>query len=272
MVSVQPLESFDLPGLEPYRTMRRQLEHCQQGIFVAEGEKVVERLLASPFPVLSAVMPAACFERLRAAFESRPEMIPVYLGDKPMLEQMTGFSMYQGVMAVGQIPALSTLDQVIKECPAPHFFAAVDGITNAENMGALVRSCVAFGAQALVVSETCCSPFLRRAVRNSMGAVFKLPVVETHSFLDALRKMRAQGMQVVAAHPHDEKNTLYNTRLDGNICVLFGSEGDGLSPEILQECDRAISIPMAHEVDSLNVACAGAVFMYEISRQRRIST
>src|SRR5262249_58587803 len=94
------------------------------------------------------------------------------------LESLTGFSMFQGVLAVARIPPPVSLEQILNDTARPHLFAAVDALTNAENLGALVRNCVAFSVQALIVGETSSSPFLRRAVRTSMGTILQLPVIE----------------------------------------------------------------------------------------------
>src|SRR5205814_194278 len=110
--------------------------------------------------------------------KARPEEIHVYVAEKEVLEKLTGFSMYQGLLAMGRIPAPATVEGVLQSSPRPWLFAAVDGLTNAENLGALVRNSAAFGVQALLVGETSSSPFLRRAVRSSMGTIFQLPVVE----------------------------------------------------------------------------------------------
>src|SRR5215469_2509282 len=178
MIRIEKISSFDAPELRPYATMRRPVEHETQGIFVAEGEKVVRRLLESHFTVVSAVFWERWLDDFRPLLEARPENITVYLAEKRWLETLTGFSMFQGVLAVGKIPAPASLEDVLKNSPKPRLFAAVDGLTNSENLGALVRNCAAFSAHALLVGETSSSPFLRRAVRNSMGAIFHLPVVE----------------------------------------------------------------------------------------------
>ncbi len=178
MFHVQKITALDLPELAPYRTMRRPLEHERQGIFVAEGEKVVRRLLESRFEVVSVLLPEKHLEAFRPLLEARPEKFTVYLADKKLLESLIGFSMYQGQLAVGKIPPPSTLDDILSNKPKPLLLVAVDALTSAENLGALVRNCVAFGVQALIVGETSSSPFLRRAVRNSMGTILQLPVLE----------------------------------------------------------------------------------------------
>lgn len=269
MFHVHQIESLDLPELAPYRTLKRPIAHETQGIFVAEGDKVVHRLLASEFPVVSVLLPDKRLPEFAPALETRPENIPVYLvANKQMLEALVGFDLFQGVMAVGRIPKPASLDEALARSAPPRLFVAVDGLTSAENLGVLVRNCVAFGAQTLFVGETCASPFLRRAVRNSMGAIFQLPVVESANLPETLRQLRARGVHCVAAHPHVIGCSITQVEFVRDCCLVVGSEGHGLSPAVLATCDEAAAIPMANDVDSLNVGNAAAVFLYEACRQR----
>lgn len=285
MFRIEEISSFDSPELQPYATMRRPAEHETLGIFVAEGTKVVRRLLESHFAVTSVVLPEKWLDDFRPRIEARPETITVYLAEKEFLEGLVGFSMFQGVLAVGKIPPPVSLDDIFQRSPAPRLFVAVDALTNAENLGALVRNCVAFGVQALVVGETSSSPFLRRAVRNSMGTIFQLPVIELaklglrHRFktkphatrmalAECLKELRARGVRCLAAHPHTDKKVLSQADFTGDCCIVFGSEGAGISAPVLEACDEAVAIPMPPTVDSLNVGAAAAVFLYEAARQR----
>jgi tRNA G18 (ribose-2'-O)-methylase SpoU len=268
MYRLQRIASFDMPELQPYRTMRRQHEHRQQGIFVTEGEKVVRRLLESEFRVLSVLLPEKWLTELEPLLQARPEEIQVFVAEKALLETLTGFSMYQGLLAVGRVPAMPALEEVVARSPQPRLLAAADGLSSAENLGALVRNCAAFSAQALIVGETCSSPFLRRAVRSSMGTIFQMPIVETTSLVQALRDLREHGIRCIAAHPHVAGRTLARASFAGDCCVVFGSEGYGISPAVLAACDEAAAIPMPASVDSLNVGSAAAVFLYEANRQR----
>ena len=271
MLTVHPITSFDLPGLKPYQTMKWQFAHRQQGIFVAEGEKVVQRLLESQFFVLSIMLPQHWLDQLRPILEARPEPIQAYVGEKDLLETLTGFSMYQGVLAVAKIPQKVPLPTFLARTPSPRFLLAADGLSNAENMGVLVRNGAAFGVDAFLVGETCVSPYLRRAVRSSMGTIFKMPVFESEGLAQSLNLLRAQGVRVVAAHPHTDERWLAQANFTGDCCVVLGSEGDGISAPVLAACDDAVAIPMSNDVDSLNVGSASAVFLYEAIRQRTTS-
>jgi tRNA G18 (ribose-2'-O)-methylase SpoU len=286
MFRIEKISSFGAPELQPYATLRRPLEHRQQGIFVAESERVVRRLLESRFTVVSLVMPEKHLEAFRAQIEARSEQITVYLAEKKLLETLTGYSVFQGVFAVGKIPRLPSLEEIFRKSPTPKLFVAVHEMSNAENLGALVRNCVAFGVHGLIVGETSSSPYLRRAVRNSMGAIFELPIFEIETVRNAdpdlrrddparqltlpqvLRDLRKRGVRCIAAHPHTDKKVLSQADFTKHCCIVFGNEGDGISKEVLEACDEAVAIPMPPTVDSLNVGAAAAVFLYEANRQR----
>ena len=135
-------------------------------------------------------------------------------------------------------------------------------------LGVIVRNCAAFGAHGLIVGETCSTPYLRRSVRNSMGTIFKLPVLEPRSLLETLGRLRDGGIRCVAAHGPARSLPLAQASLAGDCCIVLGSEGYGLSEGVLAACDQQVSIPMANSVDSLNVGNAAAVFLYEANRQR----
>jgi tRNA G18 (ribose-2'-O)-methylase SpoU len=274
--------------LQPYATLRRPLEHRQQGIFVAESERVVRRLFESHFTIVSVCMPEKHLEAFRAQLEARPENIAVYLAEKKLLETLTGYSVFQGIFAVGKIPQLATLEEIYQKSPKPRLFVAVDEMSNAENLGALVRNCAAFGVHGLIVGETSSSPYLRRAVRNSMGTIFQLPVFEIETVRNAdqtlrrddparqltlaqvLRDLRKRGVHCVAAHPHTDKKVLSQADFTGDCCIVVGNEGEGISEAVLEACDEAVAIPMPPNVDSLNVGAAAAVFLYEAARQRNV--
>lgn len=271
MVTILPIQSLEEPDLMPYRTLRQSVEHFQKGIFVAEGEKVVRRLLESPLEILSALVTPGWLSVYRELFSVRPEEISVYVGEKELLETIVGFNLHQGIMALGKIPVQDDLDSILHQTPLPRLFVAIDGLTNSENLGVLVRNCVAFGVQALLVGETSSSPYLRRAVRNSMGTIFKLPVVHTDNLVTSLHRLKQfYAFSLIAAHPHTEEQQVHGVDFSQSCCIVFGSEGSGISKQVLSPCDYTAAIPMQSNVDSLNVASASAVFLYEVWRQRNL--
>jgi tRNA G18 (ribose-2'-O)-methylase SpoU len=160
------------------------------------------------------------------------------------------------------------LETLLNHSARPLLLAAVEGIASAENLGAVVRNCAAFGAQFLIIGETCGSPFQRRAVAGSMGTIFEQPLVRVHSLVAALTELRARGVRCLAAHPRPGAKNLSAVDLRSDCCLVFGAEGPGLTDAVLAACDDAVEIPMPSHMNSLNVAVATGVFLYEATRQR----
>lgn len=268
MVTVQFLTNLDLPELQPYRTLRQPEEHFRNGIVVAEGEKVVSRLLESSLTVFSVLLTPEWLEVYQPRLEQRTEHIIAYCAPKSVLETIVGFHLHQGIMALAKVPPQPAFQDFVALAEKPFLFVALDGLTNAENVGVVVRNAAAFGAAGIVVGKTSSSPYLRRAVRNSMGAVFSLPVYHTPNLAATLQELSAAAnCSLIAAHPHGE-TWLPSAHFKENVCVVFGSEGEGISSAVLEVCSEKVMVPMAHGVDSLNVASACAVFLYEVQRQR----
>jgi tRNA G18 (ribose-2'-O)-methylase SpoU len=269
-MTIRSVETLEDPLLQPYRTLRRTLKHQRDGIFVAEGEKVVRQLLGSTLDVVSLLLTPEWLEVYRSTLEVRSGSAQIFVAPKSAVESIVGFHLHQGIMAVARIPKPPSLTETLEQSHHPQLLVAVDGLTNAENLGVLVRNCAAFDVDALLVGETSSSPYLRRAVRNSMGTVFRLPVVQLSDLIGAINEMRsAHGIYVIAAHPHTDQKVLQRASFGGDCCVVFGSEGGGVSADVLAACDESVAIPMKDGVDSLNVASASAVFLYEIQRQRK---
>ena len=264
------VSSLDLPSLQPYRTLRRPLDHQEQGIFVAEGEKVVRRLLESDLEILSILLTEEWLAALRGNLEQRASQPELFVAPKNLVETIVGFPLHQGIMAVARIPKLIPLDEVLRRSTQPYFLAAVDGLTNAENLGVLVRNCAAFGVQAILVGETSSSPYLRRAVRNSMGAIFRLPVVQLENLAATLRAFNGQGITTIAAHPASADDLMTLGEVE-SCCLVFGSEGEGISKDVLAACAKRVAITMDNGVDSLNVASASAVFLHAVRSRRRLA-
>lgn len=269
MLRVHPVADLELPALAPYRSLRYSPGQGGSGVFVAEGPKIIARLLTRPhFTIVSVLATEAWREKLWPALSARGEDFDVFVAPADVLEQLVGFHLFNGVLVAVRIPAPPTLDEVLARTPAPRLYVALDGLTNAENLGAIARSASALGAQALLVGETSAPPWLRRAVRSSMGALLDLPVLPVTDLVATVHALQHAGVCCIAADPRDAPS-LAATDLRGDICLVFGSEGDGLRPAVRAACAAAAAIPMPAHADSLNVACAATVFMYEAARQRR---
>lgn len=267
-LQIKHIQSLEAPELIIYRTLKRIEEHERAGVLVAANHKTVRRLLASRFTVVSLLLTPDWLEKLEASLRARPEDLCVYVADKLLLETITGYQMHQCALAVARIPPQPSFDTLLATAPQPLLLAAVEGIASAENLGAIVRSCAAFGAHFLIVGETCGSPFQRRAVSGSMGSIFEQPVVRVDNLAAKLNALRAQGVRCLAAHPRPGAKKLTRVDLRGDCCLVFGAEGPGLTAAVLAACDDMVEIPMPSHMNSLNVATCAAVFLYEATRQR----
>lgn len=258
-----------MPELALYSTLRRTEEHERAGVLVATSVKVVKRLLASRFAVVSALLTPQWFAELEPLFRARPEIeITLYIAEHSVLETITGYTLHQGALAVGKIPPRASLETLLQNAPRPVLLAAMEGIASAENFGAIVRNCAAFGVHILIAGETSCSPYQRRAVAGSTGAIFEQPTVQVENLVKTLTALRARGVRCLAAHPGSGAKKLSTVDLRGDCCLVFGAEGPGLTDAALSACDDAVEIPMPSHMNSLNVAVATGVFLYEATRQR----
>lgn len=267
MVKRHEIIRTDAPELAPYRNMRDQRGHLDGGVFVAEGGNVVRRLIESSHGLRSVLVPPKHADEFDELLTRNGRTADLFVAPMEMLEALTGFHLYQGILAIGEVPKASTLDFVFG-LRRPLLLAAVDNLTGAENIGAIIRNAAAFGVDALLMGETSAHPYLRRSVRCSMGTLFRMPYLVAADLARTLEHLRQGGVRVIAAHAHADQRTLNDCDLRGDTCLVFGAEGDGLRPQVLAACDEAVRIPMLGDVDSLNVASASAVFFAEARRQR----
>jgi tRNA G18 (ribose-2'-O)-methylase SpoU len=269
ITEIKEVSSLDEPGVSLYRTLKKPLSHRELGVFIVEGDKVVERFFESGLTVISVLLTEAKLEIFKDVLNRKQENIDVYLVTPELLKEIVGFRYHQGIMAAGLVPESASIDEIIKNTTAPRLFVALDRLESAENTGVIVRNCTACGCQALLVGRNSTDPFLRRSVRNSMGAIFKIPVIYSCDLPLQLRYLREKsGFTIIAAHPGYGCTPLYEADLTGNCCIVFGNEGEGLSEEVLDACDARVKVPMVQGIDSLNVAASSAVFLYEAMKQR----
>jgi tRNA G18 (ribose-2'-O)-methylase SpoU len=262
-----PVDSLDDPRVAPYRNLKdRELARTGDR-FIAEGEQVVRRLLASDFPTESLLLAR---KRAGEIAPLAPPDVPVYVVDDALVHRIVGYKFHSGVMAVGRRKPAPDLDNMMAAAANPDRVTLVvlPEIANTENLGSLVRISAAFGADAVILGERSCDPFWRQSVRVSMGTVFSLPLVRSADLLRDLRALRERwGVELAAAVVGEGAEALETTRRGDRLALLFGNEAQGLSPEYVAACDRRVTIPMHLGTDSLNVAVAAAVFLYHFTRE-----
>jgi len=231
-----------------------------KGVFVVEGWLGVERLLPSRFRARSVLVDRAKADR--AIELVGPRDVPVLAADRAVLDEIVGFPLHRGVVAVADrgLPVLA--DEVIGR---GRRLVVTDGVNDAENLGAIIRNAAALGSDGLLLDRTSCDPLTRRTVRVSVGHALTLPFARV-TWPDAAATLRDAGYVTVALTPRADAEDLAGMRLDesARVAIVVGAEGPGLSDAALDACDRRARIAMARGVDSLNVAAATAIAAHRL--------
>ena len=257
-VALPPIDILDAddPRVADYRELKeRRLNEA--GRFVAESERVVRRLLGSGLPVESVLLTAP---RLATLADALGGDFPVYLAPQPVLDRIAGFHVHRGCLAIGAKPPAPAVPAGART------LVVLEDLTDVDNLGAIARHAAAFGADALLLSPRSADPFYRKAIRVSLGAVFTLPIVRLQQWPRDLEALRAEGVVTVGAVLDASATPLPAFTRPPRVALLFGAEGPGLSPGARAACDHQVTIPMSPGADSLNVATAGAVMLYHLSR------
>lgn len=259
------IERADDPRLRDYvgltdMELRKRTEP-EQGLFIAEGEKVIARAVAAGYPMRSMLLSDKWLD-LMAPLVARAAA-PVYLGSAALLEEVTGFHVHRGALAaMGRLP-LPDPSALLRDSRR---VVVLEKVNNHTNIGAIFRSAAALGTDAVLLAPDCADPLYRRSVRVSMGTVFAVPYAKLEPWPRALETLAAHGYRRMALTPAPDAMDLRALRLQPGerVALLFGSEGEGLSARAMAVCDLKVRIPMAAAVDSLNVAAAAAVACYAL--------
>ena len=245
--------------LVDYRQLKERHLNADGGRFVAESERVVRRLLGSGLRVLSVLVTAPRLATLADALAG-PIPFPVYLASQATLDAIAGYHVHRGCLAIGERPPPASVPRDARAV------VVLEDLTDVDNLGALARHAAAFGADALMLSPRCADPFYRKAVRVSLGAVFSLPIVRASRWPHDLAALRGDGFALVAAVVEPGATPLASFRPPDRFALVLGAEGPGLSAAARDACDHRVTIPMSPGADSLNVATAGAIFLYALTR------
>ena len=236
--------------------------HRDEGIFIAESPKVIGVALDAGYQPLSLLCEERHISGDAAPIITRcPADMPVYTGSRELLEQLTGYCLTRGVLCAMRRPSQRRLEDI---CRDSRRVVVIDGVVDTTNIGAIFRSAAALGADAVVVTETSCDPLNRRAVRVSMGSVFLVPW--TWVGADYQSQLRALGFKTAALALTDRSVSIDDRSLaaEPRLAMIMGTEGDGLPQSTISRADYTVKIPMSHGVDSLNVAAAAAVAIWQL--------
>ena len=261
------INSLDHPGALPYGALteaqlRNRLEP-EKGIFIAESPKVIRVALAAGYEPVSLLCEERHIEGDAAdIIAAHPEM-PVYTADRQLLASLTGYTLTRGVLAAMRRRPFSPLAGLLKDASR---VVVIDGVVDTTNIGAIFRSAAALGIDTVLLTRSSCDPLNRRAVRVSMGTVFQVPWGWLEGSVSTLRDY---GFKTVAMALTDKSVPLDYPPLkeEPRLALVMGTEGDGLAKSTIEEADYTVRIPMAHDVDSLNVAAATAVACWELRKR-----
>ncbi len=261
------IQSLHHPGVEVFSSLteaqlRNRLEP-EKGVFIAESPKVIRVAVDAGHEPLALLCEKKHIRGDAADLIARHPDIPVYTGERELLAQLTGYTLTRGVLCAFRRPLPRSVEKV---CRDARRIVIIQGVTDTTNIGAIFRSAAALGMDAVVLTTDSCDPLNRRAVRVSMGSVFLIPWTWTDASLSDIRRL---GFRTVAMALTDQSIPLDTPALkaEPRLAIVMGTEGDGLPHDTLAASDYVVRIPMAHGVDSLNVAAASAVAFWELGKR-----
>lgn len=274
MPNIIEITDFSAPELDVYaRVSEVQLlnrAEPQKGMFIAESPKVIERALDAGCIPVSFLMEKKHVETQAREILERCGEIPVYAAEFEVLTRLTGFQLTRGMLCAMYRPKLPAVEEV---CAHATRIAILENVVNPTNIGAIFRSAAALNMDAVLLTAACSNPLYRRAIRVSMGTVFQIP----WTFLgekrlgeeENLSRLKAMGFKTAAFALRDDSVSIDDEvlRKEEKLAIVLGTEGEGLETETIKACDYTVRIPMAHGVDSLNVAAASAVAFWELGKR-----
>ena len=272
MPNIIEIADTSLPQLDVFARLtegqlRSRLEP-EKGIFIAESPKVIERALDAGYEPVSLLMERKHISGQGRDIIARCGDIPVYTADREVLAGLTGYQLTRGVLCTMRRPPLPSVEAV---CANARRVAVLEGIVDSTNIGAIFRSAAALNMDAVLVTPTCGDPLYRRAVRVSMGTVFQIPWTRIGSGVSewpqpGIQRLRELGFKTAAMALSDTAISIEEPCLiaEKKLAIVLGTEGDGLVPRTIADCDYTVRIPMSHGVDSLNVAAASAVAFWPL--------
>lgn len=240
----------------------------ENGIFIAESPKVIERALDSGCQPVSLLLEPKHITGEAREIIARCGSVPVYTAEFDVLKQLTGFPLTRGALCAMRRPPLPEVETI---CRNARRIAVLENVVNPTNVGAIFRSAAALGMDAVLLTPACSNPLYRRSIRVSMGTVFQIPWTyigrdATQWPGDGMNLLESFGFKTVAMALTDDSVSIDDPCLKSadKLAVILGTEGDGLSSDTIARCDYTVRIPMSHGVDSLNVAAASAVAFWQL--------
>ncbi|PZN55738.1 MAG: RNA methyltransferase [Proteobacteria bacterium] len=258
-----PIDDPSDPRIAAYRDIRERDLVGRQGRFIAEGKVVLETLLASSrFEAESVMVLQSRLAGLSEILAKAPSGLPVYVVAGPVMDEVAGFPVHRGILAIGRRPPVTDAGRLLASLPTRAFALVLVGISNHDNIGSIFRNAAAFGADAIFLDRTCCDPLYRKAIRVSTGSVLRVPYAifdDSAAFAGILAE---NGFESFALSPRGAAD-IRNIRPGKRTALFLGTEGTGL-PRTLLERMNTLRIAMTDGFDSLNVAAASAIVLHHL--------
>jgi len=254
------------PRIAEYRDIRERDLVGRRDLFIAEGEVVLATLIASRrHRPLSLLLDERRVASLAPLLDRLEADVPVFVVDRTVMEAIAGFPLHRGILALGRRAAPVSVDDLLARLTPRAVVVAALGIANHDNVGGIFRNAAAFGAEAVLLDEICCDPFYRKAIRVSVGHALTVPQARFAPGEDPVATLRRHGFEVLALGP-GARERLVDVKRVGRTAIVLGTEGPGLAADVLARA-RAVAIPMAPGVDSLNVAATSAIALHHFAMQ-----
>jgi len=251
--------------IDDYRELADARLLRERGLFVAEGRFVVRRVIDDPrYTIHSLLLNDAAHRDLGDLLDRLPAGTPIHIRSPDEIAAVTGFAFHRGCLALVHRPAAAALDSILA---APSPIVLLEDVANPDNVGGVFRNAAAFGAGGIIISPGCCDPLYRKAVRTSMGAVLGVPYARADDWRAAVERVRRRGFRLVALTPRQPSQPIDEfapyaraTR----VALAVGAEGTGVSETVDALADAHVRIPIAREVDSLNLSVAAGIALFAL--------
>lgn len=271
MENIIYINDLDAVELSPFvctnEVQLKRIYEPQPGLFIAESPKVIRRALAGGYEPVSLLCEQKYLGGQASDIIDECKNVPVYTAQSEILTQLTGFKLTQGVLCAMRRKPLPSAESLLENAER---VVVLEDIMNQTNIGAIFRNAAALGADCVLLTPSSSDPLYRRCIRVSMGTVFQLPwTYLEQSPPDYLQTLKKHGFYTVAMALRSDTTSVDDPQLSQHkkLAVILGTEGEGLKAETIANCDCTVKIPMSHGVDSLNVASASGIILWELRKK-----
>jgi tRNA G18 (ribose-2'-O)-methylase SpoU len=260
-----PIDDLDDPRIAIYRTLKVSNQTRGLDQFVVEGEKLVERLIESRFPVVSMLVTDRYDPGVRLTV---PEGVPTYVVPHRLIDGLVGFPFHRGVLACGGRREWPPIEEIVRSRDGPVTLVICPKLSDPENLGAIARIGDVFGIDAIMTGAACPDPFSRRVLRVSMGSILRVPVAKSERLNDLVDGLIGRfGLELLAAVPDPAAVPYDQVARPLRLGLVLGDEDRGVEPMWLEKCRQRITIPMREGAGSLNVAVAAGILIHGLLRR-----